>query len=348
MRTSALLLLPLFFVLGCGGGGDGPARPDSGSSDAGSSGMDAGPGVDAGGGADAGPADSGSAPVDLGPAQELSATLTADACGNLHAAATVDVPTGSTVTICAGSVVTFDAGAALRVHGTLHIAGTAAARVTLAGNAAQWTGLSVFGTLDAHFTDMTDAHLGVQTLAGATSTYNDSTITVPDTSSIGFDLAGGGTFDRTHITGGTTNGISGGTLSMTDSVIDLLHPAPYDPPDCTHNDGGNVVLDHVHITGCHCPLHFNRSDSPSMITNSILDHAVDSTMVANMTGTFHNNAMLGTGINMLDIGGSATVDIAGNYWGTAHPSFFAYPSSTFTGTSDAEALTAMPAGIGPR
>lgn len=297
--------------------------------------------VDAGGGTDA-PAPA----TDAGPPIVVDGgDVSGDWCGNIHVTASVVVPAGATLTVCAGSTVSLDDGVAISVAGTLALSGTAAARITLsaASGATRWGNLDVTGTLDGDFADLSRGTTCIQGRAGSTIRVDDSSVVGCQRS---MSLASGGTFDRTTVRGGATLNVTGGILRMTDSVLDLEHDIV--PPDCTDWAGGGAILDHVHFTGCHCPIHINSSTLEVTITNSILDGATNPVMIAESVATFHGNHFIGTGTLVLDIGrtGDIEADVAGNYWDGGAPDIGTTRPAQFTGTADF-VTTPIP-GVGPR
>lgn len=132
----------------------------------------------------------------------------------------------------------------------------------------------------------------------------------------------------------------GGTLDLADSTLDLENPTK--SPDCTGISGGNVTLDHVRITGCHCPIHINRADDVQ-ITGSVFDGAAVAVMIANTEGTLTGNDIDG-GLDLQDIGGGLAVDVSGNWWGA--DGVTVQGDEGFTGLDDA--LTSPVEGAGPR
>jgi hypothetical protein len=129
-----------------------------------------------------------------------------------------------------------------------------------------------------------------------------------------------------------------------DSVVDLQHPQQ--APDCVVLNGGGLDLEHSQVTGCHCPLHINRADTPLSIVSSIIDGAAYPVMIANATGTFTQSHLLGGANHILDIGGGIAVDITGNYFDGAAPNLGTSVLDQFPGRE--AFLTAPIAGVGPR
>lgn len=317
MRSTALLSCLL--LIACDGPGGGPARPD------------AGEGVD-----------SGRRVVDAGGMVTMvdGGAVTADLCGVVAVTEPLVVPAGSEISVCPGSTITASAGATITVEGTLRLPGTAAERIQFNGDP-RWGGLIVSGTLEADFTDLYDAELAIQGLGGSSIRFDDGLVFARATRNL--RLANGGTFDRTQILEGGSVEVTGGTFAMTDSILDLDHPAV--APDCTRISGGTVLLDHVHITGCHCPVHISASDSVS-VTASILDGAVYPVMIAESSGDFHGNVLSGSAAHFLDIGGGIAVDISGNFYVDDVPVISTDDPTQFVGVADV--LSAAPADAGPR
>lgn len=311
----ALLALPLVFALaGC------PSTPSD----------DAGTRADAGrdGGRDA-PITA----IDAGPETEVSGgDVGGSWCGAVHVTGAVTVPAGQTLTVCAGAIVRFEASASVTVLGTLALMGTGEARVILRSDTA-WPGITVSGTMTATFADVTDALTAISGSDTSTITVEDSTLVAEGAGAPLLRLANGGRFDRTSLLGGNTIPITGGILDMTDSFLDQMHPPS--TPDCTDWAGGGMRLDHVHITGCHCPIHINSADEVVSITSSILDGAKNPIMIANCTATITHNHFVGTSTLVLDIGDGNGIDadLSDNYWDGGPPNVGTRRPDQFTGTT---------------
>jgi hypothetical protein len=272
--------------------------------------------------------------IDAGPEMEVSGgDVSGSWCGAVHVTGAVTVPAGETLTVCAGAIVRFDATAGVTVLGTLALMGTSEARVTFRSDTA-WPGITVEGTVTATFADVTDAVTALAGGASSTITVEDSTLTADGAGAPLLRLANGGRFDRSALLGGTTIPITGGILEMTDSFLDQMHPPS--TPDCTDWAGGGMRLDHVHITGCHCPIHINSADEVVSITNSILDGAKNPIMIANCTATITHNHFVGTSTLVLDIGDGNGIDadVSGNYWDGGAPNVGTRRPDQFTGTDD--------------
>lgn len=142
-----------------------------------------------------------------------------------------------------------------------------------------------------------------------------------------------GTLDGTYLTirgvGGDLT-MNGGLLRLIDSVLDLETVGA--TPDCTKIYDGAFELDHVQITGCHCPIHINSADSVQ-VTNSVFDDAAVPVMIRSTSATFHGNHFIGEP-GVMDIGGNLAVDLTGNYWGGGTPTLSTGDPSQFTGVDD--------------
>ncbi len=275
-------------------------------------------------------------PVDAGPESELAAgDVTDPLCGTYHVTGSITVPAGETVTVCAGSVLRFESGASMTVAGTLALEGTSAARIRLMSDDT-WAGLVVDGSVDATFVDLLDATSGVRGNDGSSIAFEDASIVAASPSATTIRLANGGRFDRSQLIGGGTIYVTGGIWEMTDSVVDQMHPPT--TPDCTDWAGGGAVFDHVRITGCHCPIHFNSTDETVTLTNSIFDGATNPIMIANTVATITHNHFIGTGTLVLDIGRrddpQVDADVSDNYWDGGEPNIGTTTRSQFTGTDD--------------
>lgn len=294
---------------------------------------------------DAGPTvDAGEREPDAGPDGPVALTggaLTEDVCGVVIVSGDIEVPEGATVTVCAGSTITFDRDVTLTVAGTLQLQGTAEARIQLNSDG-RWEGVVVSGTFEADYTDVYDAEMAIEGLADSVVRFDDGLISARATRSA--RLANGGTFDRTRIFGGSTLRVTGGTLRMTDTEIDLDHPTL--SPDCSAVSGAGMVLDHTRFTNCHCPIHINSIEGELTVTNSVFDGATYPVMIARATGTFSNNVFEGTRAQLQDIGGSIDVDLAGNYYAGDADVLDTDDPSQFRNVEDA--LSERPADVGPR
>ncbi len=340
MRTSGFTLL-FVLVASTGCGGDAPPAEET----------------DAGRDAAVTPSDAAAADdafverPDTGPRDDAGMTTVAGGdvsgawCGTIEVTGDVTIAVGETLTICAGAAVHFAAGAGMTVEGTLAMPGVDGLPITL-DSAASWPGLSISGTVDGSFVDLSNAAQAISGLAGSTIRLDDSTISACTRT---LALANGGTFDRTTITAGSTVTVTGGVLRMTDSVLDLQHGP--NPPDCTDWAGGGAVLDHVRFTGCHCPIHINSASEVFTITNSILDAATNPIMIADCTATFTNNDFVGISSLVLDIGDrtGVTCDVASNYWdGPAGHGAQVGTGNHAQFTGEDMVLAAPVAGAGPR
>ena len=264
-------------------------------------------------------------------------------CGAVHVTGAVRVPAGGMLSVAPGTRVDFAPAVALTVEGTLVLGGQPAGHIALGPASGRWSGLVVRGVLEASFTDVSQADVGLTTAAAGSARFVDGS--VRDCGSPAA-VEGDTTFDRSSLVGGTTVRIAGtaAALRMTDTTLDLL--SPIGGPDCTSFSGGTTVLDHVRITGCHCPLHFNATSAPITVTNSILDGATNPVMIANTSGAFHGNVFDGVGNGILDIGGGIDVDVADNDWTQPTADIGSRDLSQFRNASST--LASRPAGVGPR
>jgi hypothetical protein len=272
-----------------------------------------------------------------------------DWCGRVDVRGTVTVPPDRTLTLCAGADVTFAARAALVVRGALRVLGTAAEPVTLraappepggSATAPRWAGLRVTGRASGAHLAVRGAAIGVETLAGADAAIGSLDVADCD---FGLRLGGGGAFDRARVVGGGSVTVTGGVLRMRDAVVDLEHPEV--SPDCLVWSGGGAVLEHVHVTGCHCPVHIAAATEEFVLTGSLLDGAAVAVMIRDARATFRGNAFIGTGTAVQDIGGGISADVAGNYWEAPRLLSTSAPAQ-FRGADDR--LATRPPDVGPR
>jgi hypothetical protein len=286
------------------------------------------------------PIDSGQAPMTI-----AGGDVSGSWCGLVEVTGNVNVPSGESLELCAGADVRFDPAVTLTITGTLRVQGTAAARARLSQRdplpGRSWGGVLVGGRLEGTALEISGAGVCLNGRPSSSIELDGAWLTGCGT---GFILANGGIFRRLTVLGGGTTQISGGSIEITDSTIDLQVGAF--GPDCTNWSGGEGTLDHVRFTNCHCPLHINATAGPFVVTNSIFDGASVPVMIARTSGRFTHNHFVGSQSAFLDIGGSIAVDVAGNYWGGGTPTISTTNPSQFTGAADYS--TAPFSDVGPR
>ncbi|MCB9637277.1 MAG: hypothetical protein H6728_14205 [Myxococcales bacterium] len=248
-------------------------------------------------------------------------------CGDVEIQQSAKVPKDKTLTLCAGTHVRVAADQNLLVEGTLLVQGAMGQVVRFEGIAdARWTGLYVDGTIQAKYLEIDNATVGIQ---GGLDSVVEIERALVDRCSDSMRLANGGTLRYVRMLLGPLN-VSGGKLVISDSVIDLDSPAK--GRDCTGFRNADISIDHVLFTRCHCPLHFNSSTGQVSVTNSIFDQAAYPMMIAKSKGTFSHNHFIGGAANILDIGGSIDVNVAGNYWDGTAPNISSSDDTQFKGT----------------
>jgi hypothetical protein len=228
--------------------------------------------------------------------------------GRVELTGPATVPAGEKLEICPGTVIAPSQTAKLIVKGELAVSGTREAMVTF--EEIRWGGIDVEGKLTGGYFTMTGAGVCI---TGRTTSEIDLVATMLLGCGQGFALANGARLDRMTVLGGSSLYITGGILTMVDSTVDFRHPNQ--SPDCMVWAGGGANFDHVHVTGCHCPLHMGRGDMGIQITNSILDGGAVPFMIANTSGVFTGNNVIGGSPQLMDIGGNISIDAGGNYWG---------------------------------
>lgn len=325
-RVLGPLALVLLFACGggsTGGGGGRDAGPDAALPDA---------------SADATIAD---APALAGDAAVLGeGDASGELCGPVIVNGTLTVPVGETLTLCPGTDMRFAPGTKLRVDGTLVAEGTESDPIHF-GQGSAWDGVRVSGTLTAAYFTIENASTCIQGVDGATVTVDHGRLEGCTAPAI---LSTGATMTRMEIIGGSTIGVTGGTLSMTDSLVDMGRIGQ--SPDCVIVTNGSLNLDHVRVTGCHCPLHLNSASTPVSVTNSILDGAAVPVMIRNASGNFAHNDLLGSQYDLEDIGGGIAVTLSDNYYGGGAATIDTGNLSQFTGA--ASFRTESVSGAGPR
>ena len=268
--------------------------------------------------------------------------LSGHLCGDVELTGASVVPAGASLVLCAGTVVTVTGGAVagLAIAGELVLEGAAEAKVRFEGRAG-WRGLRVGGLLRGQHFEIYDASTGIE---GAREGRIDLAFGHIERCQTGFRLENGGDFDHVDIIGGSSLVITGGSLNMTDSLVDFQQPRV--GPDCVVWNGGGAVLDHVQFTNCHCPIHINRADLDITVSDSVFDGAAVPVMIAHSRAIFRNSHFDGAQSDFLDIGGSIDCDLADNYFGGLAPNIGTGDPSQFQGAMNF--LLAPVAGVGPR
>ncbi|MBU49368.1 MAG: hypothetical protein CL920_11775 [Deltaproteobacteria bacterium] len=265
-------------------------------------------------------------------------------CGNIEVQAAITIPAGKTLTLCAGTKVTLADGVTVSVKGSLLANGTKAMPITMKPSQTMWRGLRVDGKVVATFLELHKGSLCLDGRATSDLTFTQSLI---NECSIAARFMNGGTFIKTKFIGeGNSIHLTGGTWTMTDSVIDLKKPRI--GPDCTKLRGGNAMFTRVHFTGCHCPLHFAKSDKDIRVVDSIFDGASYPMMIANTKGVFLRNHFIGGRAHIQDIGDgkSVSVSINNNYFDGKAPTLDTQNKAQFTGRG--KYATTPFANVGPR
>ncbi|MFZ4737626.1 MAG: hypothetical protein ACOYM9_16860 [Bradymonadia bacterium] len=287
----------------------------------------------------------GGAPVEPEPPREnrdVEGEATGLWCGEFRVVAPVVVPAGGTLTVCPGTVITVTGGpgAGLAVAGTLILQGREDARVRIEGDAG-WRGVRVGGRLEGTFFDVRGAEVCLSTITGGVVQATNALV---ESCSEALSMQGDMHFERSQIYDGRSVQIESGVLTLIDTVVDFRRAIV--GPDCFRWTGGGARIEHSRITGCHCPLHFERTDSEVSVTDSILDGATNPVMIARTRAVMHRNHMDGVGDHLLDIGGGIDCDISDNYFNGGAPRVGTGNPGQFTG-ADAFRAEAVP-GVGPR
>jgi len=263
-------------------------------------------------------------------------------CGDYRVTGPVTIPEGQTLTVCAGThiAVVGGPGAGLAVAGTLTLQGTPDARVVIDGDAG-WRGVRVGGLLVGTSFELRGAETCLSTVTGGRVSATDALV-----EGCGQALAMDGDvrLERSRIYDGQSIGVDSGVLTLIDTVVDFRRPIV--GPDCIRWSGGGAQIEHSWITGCHCPLHFQRTDGVVSVTDSILDGATNPVMIAQTTAAFHRNNFAGTSAHLLDIGGGIVCDVLDNYFEGASARIGSGDPSQFSGVEGWRA-TPVP-GAGPR
>lgn len=233
--------------------------------------------------------------------------------GHILIKGALTIAKGAELEICPGTVLTsMDSRATLTVEGALILSGTRESMILFDEN--EWSGIIVHGKMSGGYFQM-------GSVLTCIDGRNTSEISLIGAQLVGcsqaFSLWNGGEFDRLMVLGGHTSNVNGGILSVIDSLIDLRHPSF--PPDCTYWSAGGAQLDHVRFTGCHCPIHVVEAHLGFRVTNSVLDGASVSVMIAETEAEFSGNNIPQATPQILDIGGDLKLDLSNNYWGGGEP-----------------------------
>jgi len=263
-------------------------------------------------------------------------------CGDYRVTGPVTIPEGQTLTVCAGTHITVvgGPGAGLAVAGTLTLQGTPDARVVIDGDAG-WRGVRVGGLLVGTSFELRGAATCLSTVTGGRVSATDALV---EGCSQAMAMDGDVRLERSRVYDGQSIGVDSGVLTLIDTVVDFRRPVV--GPDCIRWSGGGAQIEHSWITGCHCPLHFQRTDSAVSVTDSILDGATNPVMIAQTTAAFHRNNFTGTSAHLLDIGGGITCDVLDNYFEGGRARIGSGDPGQFSGTEGWRA-TPVP-GAGPR
>lgn len=260
--------------------------------------------------------------------------------------ANATIESGTTVTIAAGTAFEARMGTTLRVKGTLVIAGTAAAPVSMlpTTDALTWDGIVVDagGRAELHHVEGTDVatllychadtegclldHVTFSDLGSALVAEDDATITSSHLSK----LANGGI------------SVSNGATVIRDSYL-LTSTG-----DLVIQNGGSLTIEYSEIGEAigsyeHCDLHINNATA-LRIEHSNIRAAVYGMMLGGTTGAvmqYNNFVENEAGKDISEVGVNTAVDLRFNYWDQGAPALgAAYDTSM--------AATARLADAGPR
>ena len=271
--------------------------------------------------------DGGDPPLPPGDARVLSGEVTQSETitGPIVLTADAVIKQGVEITVGAGSSIQGQAGVFLRIEGTLNIAGTAQAPVSitpLAGqNAVGGISVDAGGSLSITHATGQDIAVLVNCAAGALACNLDNL----QFTSVGkvLQTSGPSTLTNSEISDLQNGGITisaGANVTITDTSV---HTSSH---DLIIMSGGTLVFDHSRVGNTdpnatdHCGFHIGGADQLT-ITNSVLDSSVVGMMISGVkasTINYNNIALNGTDIQK--IGNSpAVVDLQFNYWDEGAP-----------------------------
>lgn len=283
---------------------------------------------------------------------------------NVSLDADLVVPEGEVGRIGPGVTLTATTDVAIRVEGTLIIAGTkdAPARLVGAGTVDSWQGVVVEagGKIDFEHVEMREAKYGIHTLPGSSFRVDYANI------SGGFKAAiveSDGTFDHSFFAGAPPTSISfaaevsiddpNGTMTIlaaSPTITNSIFEGASAFTDMVRIGGeSKPVFDHVLLRKAHCGFHnFGASNNSPVVKNSIFEDLSYGVMAFSTKPVFENNVFRR---NQNDVGFclGATADNApvleGNYYESGSPAID--PGCFQIGTAETSAATAPIAGAGP-
>ena len=172
------------------------------------------------------------------PGGALSGTWTPDAADEYRISADVSIPKGSTLTLQPGTHVIVDAGVTMTVNGTLSVAGSSAAPVTLGSSSARpksgdWQGLLIGdgAALSMRHTVLSDTAQAISTTVRRTAGVVVSDSSVLRSSGGLLIRAGALTLERSTIDGGVSVRRGDGPAASSDAITiddDTVSTGPID------------------------------------------------------------------------------------------------------------------------
>ena len=172
------------------------------------------------------------------PGGALSGTWTPDAADEYRISADVSIPKGSTLTLQPGTHVIVDAGVTMKVNGTLSVAGSSAAPVTLGSSSASpksgdWQGLLIGdgAALSMQHTVLSDTAQAISTTVRRTAGVVVSDSSVLRSSGGLLIRAGALTLERSTIDGGVSVRRGDGPAASSDAITideDTVSAGPID------------------------------------------------------------------------------------------------------------------------
>jgi hypothetical protein len=256
----------------------------------------------------------------------ISGAITEDATwsGTVEISGDATINAGVTVTVTPGTEISARNGVGLRVQGTLEVAGTAAAPVSMlpTADAMTWAGIVVDPGGSAHlaYAQGTDVAVLMYCHDGSILCHLDHVeFTGISQAIVAEDLALVSDSRITDIAnGGITVRGTAGDLTVRDSYV-LTSGG-----DLIVQQGGTLLVEYSEIGDTlgsydHCDFHISGAASLTITKTNIINGVVGM-MIGGTTGaSITGNNWMGNDTDVQEVGTNVTVDMTGNYWANGAP-----------------------------
>lgn len=257
---------------------------------------------------------------------EKAGAITADETwsGTITLVGNVTIEPGATVTIAAGTELLGKDGLGITVEGSLVVAGTAEAPVTMgrADGAQRWAGIvaAAGGAVQIAYAEGTDVatllychdgaalcHLDHVDFSGISSAIIAEGVALVTSSRI-VDIANGGL---------TVRG-AGGDLTVRDSVITTS------TGDLVVQTGGTLLVEYSEIGDTqgvfdHCNFHIGAAASLTITRTNIINGVYGMMLGGTSGASITYNNWTGNTTDLSEVGVNTAVDLTNNYWANGAP-----------------------------